>query len=147
MSLLSLASAAREAAPVAVTNLTPTFYAMCVAIVGLFGILVRQWVPYKKLLVDEDASLRSDLLKRISDLESTQVDMQRRHEDEMREERRRCDEEMSKVRAQLDGLQRMIVQWQITSGRALELGHGHSPEAAKSIERVEEHLHKREREA
>lgn len=145
MSLLSLASAAREAAPVAVTNLTPTFYAMCVAIVGLFGILVRQWVPYKKLQVEEDASLRTDLLKRISDLEAAQIDIQRRHEEEMRDERRRCDEEMSKVRAQLDGLQRMIVQWQITSGRAIELGH--SPEAAKSIDRVEEHLHKREREA
>jgi hypothetical protein len=121
---------AQTAVPVTVNNLTPTFYVMCVAVVGLFGILVRQWVPYKKLLVEEDASLRADLLKRISELEA-----------ELSEERRRCDEKMSKLQAQFDGLQRMVIQWQVSSGRAFELGG--SSEAAKTIPRVEEHLAKR----
>lgn len=122
---------AQTAVPVTVSNLTPTFYVMCVAVVGLFGILVRQWVPLRKLQIDQDAGLRADLLKRIAELEA-----------ELSEERRRCDEKMAKLQAQFDGLQRMVIQWQVSSGRAFELGG--SSEAAKSISRVEEHLNKRE---
>jgi hypothetical protein len=117
--------------PVVVNNLTPTFWSVCVLIVIVLASAMKQWPSLDRLKREGDASLRADLLKRIADLEA-----------ELSEERRRCDEKMAKLQGQFDGLQRMVIQWQVSSGRAMEFGG--STEAVKSIPRVEEHLARRE---
>lgn len=57
-----LAFETAAAIPVTVNNLTPTFYALCVAILGLFGILARQWVPLRKLENENNAGLRKEFI-------------------------------------------------------------------------------------
>ena len=118
-----------EGLAVSVTNLTPTFWSVVVLTVVTIGALIKVWPLLDRQKREGDASLRSDLLTRINVLEN-----------EIRDERRRCDEEMGKLRAQIDGLQRMIVQFQVSSGQPLRFGS----EAEKSVARVAEHLANRE---
>jgi uncharacterized protein YlxW (UPF0749 family) len=113
-----------EAIPVVVHNLTPTFWSVCVLIVIVLSQRIKSLPTLDRQKRDGDASLRADLMKMLTD------------------ERRRCDEELHALRQQVEGLQRMIIQFSTSSGRAIELGK--VPEAAKSIPRVEEHLARRE---
>ena len=119
------------AVPVTVNNLTPTFWSVIGLCVIAVGALIKVWPMLDKQKRAGDASLREDLMgllatrdKRITELESDIIN-----------ERRRCDEEMSKLRAQVDALQRMIVQLQISTGNALHFSSS-TPSADASIERV-----------
>lgn len=99
--------------------------------------LARLWVSTRPKMQEaenaRDASLRTDLLARITKLETDLLD-----------ERKRCDLELEAMRKQIEGLQRMIVQFQVSSGRVLPLT-GDTPAANASIERVAAHLDKIER--
>lgn len=101
--------AAESAIPVTITSLTPTFWSVVVLTMVAIGALIKVWPMLDRQKRDSDASLRGDLLKRIKELE-----------DEIRAERKQCDEEMAKLRAQLDALQRMMIQLQISTGQLLK---------------------------
>lgn len=131
----------RDAIPVVVNNLTPTFWSVCVLIVIVLGYGIKVWPSLDKQKREGDASLRADLMKMLTDERAGHATEMAVLRQEMQDERRRCDEELHAVRAQVEGLQRMILQFSTSSGRAIELGK--VPEAAKSIARVEEHLAKR----
>jgi hypothetical protein len=127
---------------VTVTNLTPTFWSVCILIVITVGALLKVWPLLDRQKRESDASLRGDLLKRISDLELAQATSDHRHAEELRLERQRCDDEMSKLRTQVEGLQRMIIQFQVSSSKGFRLDV--TPEGEKSISRVAEHLARKE---
>jgi hypothetical protein len=81
-----------------------------------------------------DASLRSDLLSRISKLEEIQISDRATHAEERRLDRVLCDETTDELRQRIreqdkliDGLQRQLIMFQVASGRALPLGQN-SPE-------------------
>lgn len=112
-----------EAVAVTVSNLTPTFWSVVGLTVIAIGALVKAWPLLDRQKRESDASLRGDLLKRIGELEN-----------DVRSERRHCEEELGKLRAQIEGLHRMIVQHQISTGRALDLSA--TPEAAKAMDRL-----------
>lgn len=130
-----------EAIPVVVNNLTPTFWSVCVLIVIALSVAIKQWAPLDKQKREGDASLRADLMKMLTEERSSHASEMAALRQEMHDERRRCDEELHAVRAQMEGLQRMIIQFSSSAGRAIELTK--TPEAARSIPRVEEHLAKR----
>jgi hypothetical protein len=118
------ANAALAAIPVTVAGLSPTFFAVATLTGIALGALVKVWPLLDRQKRDGDASLRTDLLKRISDLES-----------ELRAERRHCDDRLAAMQAQVDGLHRMIVQHQISTGRAIDLT-AMAPKAEEALERV-----------
>lgn len=118
--------AAESSLPVAVSvsNLTPTFWSVVVLTMITVGALIKVWPMLDRQKRDGDASLRGDLLKRIKELE-----------DEVRAERKQCDEEMAKLRAQFDALQRMVIQFQISTGQALKFPVD-TPATDAAIERL-----------
>jgi uncharacterized protein HemX len=130
-----------EAIPVVVNNLTPTFYSVCVLIVITLTVAIKQWAPLDKQKKDSDASLRADLMKMLTDERTGHAAEMAAIRQEMQDERRRCDEDLHALRQQVEGLQRMIIQFSTSSGRAIELGK--VPEAAKSVARVEDFIAKR----
>lgn len=130
-----------QAIPVVVNNLTPTFWSVCVLIVIVLAAAIKQWGPLDRQKREGDASLRADLMKMLTEERSSHAAEMTVLRREMQEERRRCDEELHALRQQVEGLQRMIIQFSTSSGRAIELSN--VPEATRSIPRVEEHLAKR----
>jgi hypothetical protein len=130
-----------EAIPVVVNNLTPTFWSVCVLIVICIGGMIKVWPSLDRQKREGDASLRADLMQMLTEERTTHATAMAALRQEMQDERRRCDEEVRGLRDQVKGLERMIIQFSTTSGRAIELTN--VPEAAKSIPRVEEHIAKR----
>lgn len=90
----------------------------------LLGWVVRTWPHWKskvnearKIQLDADGVLRTDLLKRIRELEETQSSDRRAFNEAMSNERKRCDDELDEIRRRLTaaedenkGLQAMIRQ-------------------------------------
>lgn len=131
---------------------------------GLGGLLIRVMVQLRKLANERAAqddvrdagrwgelmSFNSQLTVRVEKLEA-----------DLREERRRCDEEMAHARKdhleemarlrsehaaetkalseKMDGLQRMMIQNQLSTAQAMSVPPN-SPKASESIERVGHHL-------
>ncbi len=86
-----------------------------------------------------DASLRGDLLDRISKLESLQISDRERHERERSADRDACEKQTEELRQRIreqdkliDGLQRQIIMFQVAAGRALPLTE-RSPEIEKML--------------
>lgn len=74
----------------------------------LVGWVVRTWPHWKervnearKIQLDADGVLRTDLLKRIRDLEEAQSVDRREFNAAMSDERRRCDAELDEIRRRL----------------------------------------------
>ncbi len=130
MSLNDIAQVASQPMPVTFQGLSWTGAGVWTGVVLLIGYIVRVWPTLKKIQSESDASLRSDLLKRISELESV-----------LNEQIRKCDEEQRILRQQIDGLQRMIVQFQVSSGRPLDL----TALSEKATQSTAAHLEKREK--
>jgi hypothetical protein len=131
----------KDAIPVVVSNLTPTFYGIMALIVIVVGALIKAWPSLDRQKREGDASLRADLMQMLTEERTTHAAAMAALRQEMQDERRRCDEEVRGLRDQVKGLERMIIQFSSSAGRAIELTN--VPEAAKSIPRVEEHLAKR----
>lgn len=101
----------------------------------MFIWVVRTW-PYwkmrineaRKIQLDADGVLRTDLLKRIRDLEETQSADRREFNAALSDERKRCDHELDEIRDRLaaaerenQGLQAMIRQ--ASSSTAMMIGN------------------------
>lgn len=84
-------SAAAEAIPVS-TGFTWTAagaWASFAALLGLLGVVVRQYVPLRKTNLDADQKLREDLLQRVEKLEAQLERQQVRHSAERALDRHR----------------------------------------------------------
>lgn len=90
-----------------------------IGIWGLLGLafitLIKTWPIIQQRVIearaqqaDEDQSLRTDLLSRIGELE-----------EELREERKRCSEELQRLRGELIGVTRQFVQFQLAVAQAI----------------------------
>lgn len=107
--------------------------------------LVRIWPAIKKLQNESDASLRADLMKRVTELESRLQSEQTYWEERVRAEQKECDEKVRGLEgtvrdltSRLEGVTRQFIQYQ------LAVGHAVSPiqrtpemdEALSNLERV-----------
>ena len=82
-----------------------------IALTMLAGIItwwIRGIPDRRRARTEADGSLRTDLLKRVADLEA-----------DLAEERRRCDEELRSMRDRLDGITRTFIQYQLAVARAV----------------------------
>ncbi|QUT07903.1 hypothetical protein KFK14_11240 [Sphingobium phenoxybenzoativorans] len=132
-------AAAVAAIPVKTVGLSPTAIGVWTLVAGLLLGMIKVWPVLRKLGIEADASLRTDLLKRISTLETGQAEMIRGHADEvaglkheLAEQRRKCDEEQASLRKQMDGLMSIIRQLSMSSGHVIDL----SPLATEAGERT-----------
>lgn len=123
---------ASSAVPVAVHGFTWTS-----ALVGILNVLVggvlvavvRNMPALRKIKVEEDNSLRADLMGRIDHLEK-----------QISDERRECDRELSALRAEMramqdkmDGLVRQLIAYQVAEARQLP----QSPQMERAIQSLE----------
>lgn len=128
----SVASVPPEAVPVAVHGFTWTS-----ALVGLLNVLVggvlvavvRNVPALRKIKVEEDSSLRTDLMARIDHLEK-----------QISDERRECDRELSTLRGEIkamqdkmDGLIRQLVAYQVAEARLMPT----SPQIERAVQSLE----------
>jgi hypothetical protein len=88
-----------------------------IMVIGLVGWAVKTWPVWKgkinearKIELDADGVLRRDLLTRISELERTRTTDREYFDNQLAGERRRCDEELEKMREENRGLVAMIRQ-------------------------------------
>lgn len=98
-----------------------------VLVFGLAGVIVKIWPAIKKLQNESDASLRADLMRRVTELENR-----------LREEQKNCEQEVAALRNQLEGVTRQFIQFQIAVGQAVPLT-SRTPEmesALKNLSRV-----------
>jgi hypothetical protein len=64
------------------SGFTPGWAIVAIAVLALLGVIVRQFVPYRKQAQDAEAKLRDDLIRRVERLER-QIDRERtKHEAE-----------------------------------------------------------------
>lgn len=79
---------------------------------GLIAAIIIWWIrgaPARmQSQTERDASLRQSLLKRIDDLEA-----------DLAAERKKCEDELRKLRQHIDGIMRKFVQYQIAIARML----------------------------
>lgn len=126
---------------------------LAIVITGFITVIVG-YIKVKpaldKLKNESDASLRKDLMDRISTLEKAQGEQTVRHSEaiakiktehseeiirvrnDMQEQHRSCEEENRALRDQIAGLQRMMITWQLTSGQAMPLSM--TPELRKMVD-------------
>ncbi len=120
-------------------EVTPAAIGIWAGLIGAFVWWIRG-APDRALRRNEgDASLRGDLLKRISTLEETQSEDRKIHAEERRADRESCDKTTEELRQRIreqdkliDGLQRQLIMFQVASGRALPLGE-RSPEIERML--------------
>jgi hypothetical protein len=91
-----------------VAKLTSGTAAGWTAVLLMAGWIIRTWPAWKqrvnearKIELDSDAVLRTDLLARIHALEEGQTKDRREFNEAMAEERRRCDGELEEIRTRL----------------------------------------------
>lgn len=70
--------------------------------------LIRGWPVLKKISVEADGSLRADLLKRISDLETQAAQDRLAFATEMAAERKRCEDEIRELRQEAEDERRAL---------------------------------------
>ena len=114
---------------------------------GLFrgiGLLLRILNERSKQDDEKDAALRREmaeqndrLLARISKLETDISEERRRCDEEIAALRRTHADEVRDMRAQIDGLQRVIVQLQISTGAVLNLPATGAIKAAETLDRLD----------
>lgn len=149
--------AAVAAIPVKTVGLTPTAIGVWTLVAGLALAMIKIWPALRKLANEAaiirreaDASLRTDLLGRVKELEAGQTQMLKDHTNEilsiknehaaemsdlrkeMHERDRKCNEEQAALRIQMEGLMNIIRQFGVSSGHVVEL----SPQATAAAERV-----------
>ncbi len=146
-----------KGAPIKVDSVvTPTTYAVIIAIItGVIG-MATLWIKIRpamqRIKMEGDASLRTQLLERIGNLEKLAGEQSQRHSEiiakikyehseeiasvrkELREQHRSCEEENRDLRNQITGLQRQMILWQMTTGQAMPLHI--SPEQQKTIDKI-----------
>lgn len=82
--------------------------------------LVKAWPALRKLQIEEDGSLRGDLMKRIEALETRLADEQRACTEQLYEMRRDYEARMAAQGRQIDDLQREIFNLRRAALRLLE---------------------------
>ncbi len=92
--------------------------------------LIKGWPVLRKIGLEGDTSLRRDLMSRVSKLES-----------DLHEERVSCERELGSLRAEIAGLHRQLIAFQLASGRPLPLD---VPAADAAIERMLDRLRETE---
>ena len=109
---------------------TPTAYGAWTGVALAVGYFLRQYLPFFKAQGDREGALHAQmqslvdkLQDRITALEAEASAERRRHDEEVSEIRRRHDEEVRSLNNKLDAMQRIIIQWQVSTGRALTMGH------------------------
>lgn len=115
------------------TSLTVPGAGIITLVVIALVALVKAWPALKKLSVEEDASLRRDLLGRIDKLEAS-----------LAASDARCDARMAAMQrdyeSRIEGLTRQLVTLQISLGRDMAF----TPAANAAIESVVREIHRRE---
>lgn len=79
-------------------------------VLAAFVALLKTWPAIRKLALDSEASLQSNLLKRVSEVESQLVTERIRCTEEMAEMRKEHAAEVRELRAEIASLHRMIAQ-------------------------------------
>ena len=155
--VVELSAAAAQAVPV--TNVgwtnTATVSAIQTIVVtllgsgGLYGLFrgVALLLKIANQRAAQDDSRDAQVRREMAELNDKQTARIEKLEAEIRDERRRCDEEVAglrkehaeevrELRAQIDAMQRIILQWQISTGQMLSLPPGSAPKAGEAIERL-----------
>jgi len=91
-------------------------------LVAFLVTVLKIWPAVRKLQNESDASLRTDLMKRVKELE-----------DRLRDEQRECEQQIAELRGQLDGVMRQFIQYQIAVGQAIPLSK-RSPEIEAAMQ-------------
>lgn len=123
---------------------TPGAYGIWVIVAMAVGYAIRQYVPWFKANTEREQgamgvlqALTDKLQTRIDALEEDLATERKDREADLREERRRCDEETRSLHDKIEALQRIIVQWQVSTGRMLEMGASNdTPRANEALQRV-----------
>lgn len=142
--------------PVAIHGFDWTAAGAWTAAFTLIGILLRQWVPLRRIQAEADASLREDLMKLMNDQHAIHTAEVAQLKAEQAAERLRCAEDMAALRhesyerqARLEGeikaLRDQLLQLHRSTGAAIQLGGFNSPEANASAPRVERIAQQRRR--
>jgi hypothetical protein len=113
-----------------VAKLTTGSAAGWTLVVIVLGWIVKTWPAWKqrvnearKIQLDADGKFREDLMERIRDLEHSLELAASRVNQAIEDERRRCEAEMSVMRAdfqkQIDGVVRQFLTFQVATGNAI----------------------------
>jgi hypothetical protein len=92
-------------------SFTPTTYSLWAIFAACVYLIIKMRPAMKKLQMEQDGSLRTDLLKRVGDLEM-----------ELAAERRDCERRLSKMQLKLDGAIRQMVSFQLMTAQLLPSG-------------------------
>ena len=90
---------------------TPTTYSLWAIFAACVYLIIKMRPAMKKLQMEQDGSLRTDLLKRVGDLET-----------ELATERRDCERRLGKMQQKLDGAIRQMVSFQLMTAQLLPTG-------------------------
>lgn len=137
-----------EAVPVAIKGFDWGAAGWLTAAIALIGVLIRQWVPLRKVQADADASLREDLMKLLNDQHALHQQEVAMLKTEQAAERLRCSEDMAALRresyereARLEGeikaLRDQLLQLHRSTGAAIQLGGFNAPEANAAAPRAQ----------
>lgn len=109
---------------------TPGAYGIWVIVAMAIGYIIRQYVPWFKANTEREQGVTAALSALVDKLQNRIDDL----EEALREERRRCDEETRSLHDKIEALNRLIVQWQVSTGRVINMDA--TPKAAEALERV-----------
>ena len=105
-----------------IPGVTPT------TLVGAIGVVLLGWTKYRKTKDDGDGSLRTDLFKRISQLEKDASQERKDCAAELAKLRKESAADLALMQTKLDGMQeqvtalvRQLVQYQVTTGQAMPI--------------------------
>lgn len=122
---------------------TPGGYGIWVLVLMAFGYVARQYVPWFKASTEREANannvmsaLVDKLQKRIDDLEEAMSRDRMASEKALSDERKRCDEETRSLHDKIEALQKIIIQWQVSTGNMLEIGSAQAPKATEAMHRM-----------
>jgi hypothetical protein len=128
------------AIPVIQKGFSPTFYAVTVCAIGLFGILAKQLVPWKKVQAEADASLRADLMKMMAELRLEQAAERKQCDEAMALLRDQHSREVAELKGEIKGLRDQLLQLHVSTGTPIRFN---APEAEKARDRVAHMLEER----
>lgn len=117
--------------PEIVAGWTPGAYGIWVIVATIAGYIVRQYVPWFKANTEREAGVTGALQTLVDKLQKRIDDL----EDALREERKRCDEETRSLHGKIEALQKLIIQWQVSTGHVIEIGQ-HAPKATEAMHRM-----------
>lgn len=117
--------------PEVVAGWTPGAYGIWVIVATIAGYIIRQYVPWFKANTEREAGVTGALQTLVDKLQARIDGL----EQALTEERRRCDEETRSLHDKIEALQKIIIQWQVSTGHVIELSH-QAPKATDALNRM-----------